>query len=102
MSRQSLLSETLLLIADLVEQAGGCLSEGVASIDVETPQRKGLQLHRRDMMSRIDRRMREKMVPLARNVLRARRERRARSRYQTLKQVSSPPREMFSTRFRKR
>lgn len=102
MSRQRQLGETLMLIADLVEQAGRYLSESVASIDVETPQRKGLQLHRRDPMSRIERRLREKLVPLSRNVLRAKRERKARSRYATLKQVSAPPRKVFSTRLRNR
>jgi hypothetical protein len=84
MSRRQNISTSLQLIADLVEQADLYLSESAL------PQRKGLQIHRRDLMSRIDRRVREKMAPLARNVLRARRERKARSRYQTLKCVQAP------------
>lgn len=102
MSRHRELRMALGLIADIVEQADRLLSESLASTNGGSPQRKGLQLNKRDAMSRIDRRIREKMVPLTRNVLRARRERKARSRYHTLKQVSAPPRSILSTRLRQR
>lgn len=102
MSRLRLVSDTLQEIADLVEQADRLLSESIASASTEVPQRKGLELHKRDMMSRLERRLREKIAPLTRNVLRARRERKARSRYATLNQVSAPPRKVFSSRLRNR
>jgi hypothetical protein len=87
-SKHQKISEALNLIADLIEQADKVLGEEI-------------QLHRRDVFSRLERRVREKGTPLTRDVLRARRERKARSRYQTLKNVL-PPRKMLSTRFRKR
>lgn len=86
--RHQRLSETLQLIVSLIEEADQKLSEEV-------------QLHRRDPISRIDRRVREKGTALTRDVLRARRERKARSRYQTLKNVL-PPRKTLSTRLRVR
>lgn len=102
MDRRRQVSSALFFIADLVEAADHYVTESAATFDVATPRRAGLLLHRRDPMARIDRRMREKIVPLARNVLRARRERKARSRYQTLSQVSAPPLKILSTRFRSR
>lgn len=95
MSRQRSIITALALIADLVEHADHYLAESVGP-------RKGLQPHRRDMMSRIERRVREKMAPMARDVLRARRERKARARYHTLKNVKAPPLKSLSMGFRKR
>lgn len=57
-------------------------------------------LHRRDPISRIIRRVREKGTPLTRDVLRARRERKQRSRYQASKLLVRPPRKLLSTRLR--
>jgi hypothetical protein len=87
--RQERLSETLTLILNLVEEADQKL--------MEEP-----QLHRRDPMSRMERRIREAGTPLTRDVLRARRERKARSRYQTTKNLIAPPRKTLSTRLRTR
>lgn len=89
-SRQKRLSETLNLIADLVEEVDQRLI-------VEEP-----QLHRRDAISRIERRIREAGSPMTRDVLRARRERKARSRYQATKNLITPPRKTLSTRMRTR
>jgi hypothetical protein len=102
MSRHRHIVTALAFIADIVEQADLYLSESLGSRANKLPERKGLQVNRRDMFSRIDRRIREKMVPLTRNVLRARRERKARSRYATMKTVKAPPKKILSTRFRNR
>lgn len=88
--RRERLSETLNMIADLVEQADDKLV-------MEEP-----QLHRRDAISRIERRVRESGTPLTRDILRARRERKARSRYQATKTLIAPPRKTLSTRMRVR
>jgi hypothetical protein len=61
-----------------------------------------LQIHRRDLMSRLVRRRDEKASPPARDILRARRERRARDREHSMKNVTAPPRKCFSTRLRMR
>ena len=86
--RQRLL-ETLEFIDSVIEAAKLRLSEE-------------LQLHRRDVVSRLNRRVREKGIPITRDILRARRERKARSRYKTLKNIVAPPRKTLSTRLRSR
>jgi hypothetical protein len=87
--RHQRLSETLELISDLVEGVDLILGEE-------------LKLTRRDVISRIERRIRERGTPMTRDVLRSRRERKARSRYHAQKNVIAPPRKVLSTRLRTR
>lgn len=63
---------------------------------------EALHLQRRDLLSRIERRVRDKHNPQARDVLRARRERKARNREHSMKRVKAPPRRILSTKFRLR
>jgi len=76
-------------ITQLVELTGSKLTEEA-------------QLHRQGALERIVRRVRERGTPLTRNVLRARRERKQRSRYHALKDLVTPPRKLLSTRVRSR
>jgi len=71
-------------------------------IDEATRLYEELQATRRDPIARLERRVRERVAPLARDVLRARRERKARDREHTMKNVVAPPRKSLSTRLRHR
>lgn len=88
-SRYARLAPVLWSINAMVEQASAYLSEE-------------LQLHRRDLISRLDRKIRERGTPMAGNVLRARRERRARDHEHSQKGVLKPPTKHLSTRLRAR
>jgi len=95
--RKQRVSDALHLIADLIQEADAYIQE-----DLPRPKMKdGVEPHKRGAMDRIDRRVREKLVPLSRDVLRAKRERKARSRYQTLKNVKAP-RKVLGSRLRTR
>jgi len=61
-----------------------------------------LQFHRQDLMTRLARRRDEKAAPPVRDILRARRERKARDREHAMKNVVAGPRKCFSTRLRVR
>lgn len=61
-----------------------------------------LQLTRRDVLSRLNRKIREKATPLTNKLLRARRERMARDREHSQKGVMAPPSKHLSTRLRVR
>ena len=95
--RRQRISDALHLIADLIQEADTYLQE-----DLPRPRVKdGVEPHKRGALDRIDRRVREKMAPLSRDILRAKRERKARSRYQTLKDVKVP-RKVLGSRLRTR
>lgn len=61
-----------------------------------------LQLNRRDLFSRLERKLREKVNPPVRDILRARRERQQRHRRHRFNGLALKPRKMLSTvlRFR--
>lgn len=100
--RRQQISDALHLIADLVQEADTYLRESLVHGKFDAPKLKdGIEPYKRDPIERIERRIREKYVPLTRDVLRARRERKARSRYQTLKNVI-PPRKVLGSRLRSR
>lgn len=61
-----------------------------------------LQLTKRDPISRIGRRLVDRASPRTRDILRARRERKARDREHAMKNVKAPPRKTLSTRMRTR
>jgi len=102
--RKQRVSDALHLIADLIQEADSYLRESIlhGKFDAPKPRVKdGVEPHRRSVMDRIDRKAREKITPLSSSVLRARRERKARSRYQTLKDVKVP-RKVLGSRLRTR
>jgi hypothetical protein len=102
--RRQQVSDALHLIADSIQEADILLREGIVHGKFDAPKPKlkdGVEPHKRGIMDRIERRVREKVTPLSRNVLRARRERKARDRYQTLKNVKTP-RKVLGSRIRKR
>jgi hypothetical protein len=102
--RKQRVSDALHLIADLIQEADSYLQENLLHGKFDAPKPKlkdGVEPHKRSAIERIERRVREKIAPLSRNVLRAKRERKARSRYQTLKNVKTP-RKVLGSRLRTR
>jgi len=61
-----------------------------------------LFLQRRDLHSRIDRKLREKLSPPIRDLMPSRRERQQRNRRHRLKNIDFGPRKILSTKFRYR
>jgi hypothetical protein len=59
-----------------------------------------LMLHRRDLFSRLDRKVREKISPPVRDILRARRERQQRHRRHRLTNLETGPEKRLSSRLR--
>jgi hypothetical protein len=59
-----------------------------------------IQLHKRDLYSRINRKLREKLNPPVRDILKARRERQQRHRRHRFTGVDFKPRKMLSTTLR--
>lgn len=107
-SQRQRISDTLHDIAALVQEADNYLSEtGLFKSLFRRPalkkqEKNGIEPNKRDLFSRLERRLREKAIPTARDIFRARRERKARSRYYSLRGAMLPPRKIFGTRFRLR
>ena len=96
--RRQLVSDALNLIADLIQEADSFLREAA----LPRPKLKdGVEPHKRSSVERMERRVAEKLTPMSRDVFRARRERKARSRYHTLKNVKTP-RKVLGSRLRTR
>lgn len=102
--RDQRVSDLLHRIADLVQEADSFLTP-----KTRAPSFAGIftNQNKAPFSELFARRMREKLSPPARDVLRARRERKARSRYNALKLVKAGPagagpRKILGTRFRNR
>jgi len=107
LTRQQRISDALHLLAGLIQEADVYLRESNVHGKFDAPKlprpklKDGVEPHKRGIFDRMERKAREKIVPLKRNVMRAATERKARSRYQTLKNVK-PPRKVLGSRLRSR
>ena len=103
--RHQVVSDTLHLIADLIQEANSYLSESnlfQSSVKpVPKPKAAGLKPYASSAIDLAGRKLREKLNPPERDIFRAKRERKARSRYHTLKSVIAPPRKALGSRMRK-
>lgn len=104
--RPQIVSDILHLIADLVCEADRFLDESklyqssVKSLPLSSSE--GVQPHKADRLSNRLRKSQERIEKPTRDVLRARRERKQRSRYQTKKLVVGAPRKTLGMRMRSR
>ena len=103
--RRQQVSDALHLIAALIQEADSYLREGLFfdAPTLKAPKMKdGPEPYAGDFAKNAERRLAAKASPPARKLLRARTERKARSRYATLKNVTAPPRKVLGSRLRTR